>query len=326
MSRPTSIITGVTGQCGSYLAELLLEKGHRVIGVKRRTSLICTDRVDHLLANPRFSLEYGDLCDSYSLMSIFERHRPDYVYNAGAMSHVRVSFEIPENTIDVVGTGVLRLLNAVRQTCPDARVVQFSSSEMFGDNPVYPQHEETRLSPASPYACAKVLAHNLCRNYRESYGLHVVCPIMFNCESPRRGETFVTRKITQAAARIKLGKQEKLFLGNLEAKRDWGYAKEYMQVVIRLLELERPPDDYVIGTGETHSVQEFLDEVFSLAGLDVSKHVGTDPRLFRPHEVPHLEADATKVRRLLDWTPSYTMRDLARLMFESDLTEETHRR
>jgi len=274
------------------------------------------------MKNPAFFLEYGDMSDASSLWRVINRYRPDYIYNAAAMSHVRVSFDVPEYTVDVTGNGVLRLLNVAREVCPEARIVQFSSSEMFGDNPEVPQHELTRLQPASPYACAKTFAHHICNNYRESYGMHIICPILFNNESPRRGETFVTRKITQAAAKIKLGQQHRLKLGNLGARRDWGYSREYMELVIELAELDKnlhPPGDYVLATGESRSVEEFLDEVFRLADLNIKDHVEIDQRLFRPHEVPHLEGDNSKLKRTLGKVPQVTMKELAGIMFEADL-------
>ena len=277
----TAIITGVTGQDGSYLSELLLDKGYRVIGIKRRTSIICTDRINHLLSNPNFHLEYGNLIDSGNIYRIILKYEPDEIYNLAAQSHVRVSFETPEETSEVVAMGTLRILEAIRNINPKIKFYQASSSEMFGDNPIHPQDEDTRLMPASPYACAKVFAHGLVRNYRESYEIHASSGILFNHESPRRGETFVTRKITLAAARIKLGLQDKLYLGNLDAKRDWGYAGDYVEAMWLMLQ-EENPDDYVISTGTTHTVKEFLHEVFDYAELNVDQHVETDPRLFRP--------------------------------------------
>lgn len=313
----TAIITGVTGQDGSYLSELLLDKGYRVIGIKRRTSVICTDRVDHLLSNPNFTLVYGNLIDAGNIYRIILKYKPDEIYNLAAQSHVRVSFETPEETSEIVAMGTLRILEAIRNIDPKIRLYQASSSEMFGDNPVHPQNEETRLMPASPYACAKVFAHNLIRNYRESYGLHVSSGILFNHESPRRGETFVTRKITLAAARIKLGIQEKLYLGNLDAKRDWGHAKDYVEAMWMMLQQE-VPDDYVISTGETYSVKDFLEEVFNEAELDIEKHVEIDPRLFRPHEVPVLLGDSTKAKKQLKWSPKIKFNKLCKLMYYSD--------
>lgn len=314
----TAFVTGVTGQDGSYLAELLLLKGYKVVGMKRRTSLISTDRINHLMGHENFYLVYGNLNDSGCLHRLLLEHGPDEIYNLAAQSHVRVSFETPEETTEFVAMGTLRLLEAFRNTCPKARFYQASSSEMFGDNPEHPQRETTRLTPASPYACAKVYAHNLCRNYRESYGLHISSGILFNHESPRRGETFVTRKITLAAARIKLGLQEKLYLGNLDAKRDWGFAGDYVEMMWLMLQQEAP-DDYVVATGETHTVREFLEVVFQHAGLEVSEHVEIDERLFRPHEVPLLLGDASKAEHKLGWTPKVTFEGLAKMMYEEDL-------
>jgi len=314
----TALITGVTGQDGSYLAELLLEKGYKVVGMKRRTSLLATDRIDHVLSHRNFHLVYGSMNDVGALYKLFSQHKFDEVYNLAAQSHVRVSFEVPEETADAVAMGPLRLLECVKTMQPDCRFYQASSSEMFGDNPEHPQSEETRLMPASPYACAKVFAHGLTRNYREGYGIHASSGILFNHESPRRGETFVTRKITLAAARIKLGLQDTISLGNLDAKRDWGYAKDYVEAMWLMLQQDKP-DDYVIATGETHTVEEFLCEVFFAAGLDVEKHLVIDERLKRPHEVPWLEGDMSKARRVLGWEPKTKFKELARLMYESDL-------
>lgn len=313
-----ALITGITGQDGSYLAELLLEKGYKVVGIKRRTSIISTSRIDHLFENRNFILEYGNMNDSGSLHRLLLTYKPDEIYNLAAQSHVRVSFETPHETSDFVGMGTLRLLEAMRNICPEAKFYQASSSEMFGDNPENPQNEQTRLMPASPYACAKVFAHNICRNYRESYGMHISSGILFNHESPRRGETFVTRKITMAAARIKLGLQDKLYLGNLEAKRDWGFAGDYVEAMWLMLQ-QKIPDDYVIATGETFTVKEFLHEVFKHADLDVEKHVSIDLRLFRPHEVPLLLGDASKAQRELGWKPKVDFKELAKMMYEADL-------
>ena len=249
------------------------------------------------------------------------KHKPDEIYNLAAQSHVRVSFETPEETTEFVAMGTLRLLEAMRNTCPDARFYQASSSEMFGDNPENPQNEETRLMPASPYACAKVYAHNICRNYRESYGLHISSGILFNHESPRRGETFVTRKITIAAARIKLGLQKKLYLGNLEAKRDWGFAGDYIEAMWLMLQQDTP-DDYIIATGETHTVREFLQEVFDYAGLKVEEYVNIDERLYRPHEVPLLLGDPSKAEQKIGWTPRIKFKELARMMYEEDFKNQ----
>ncbi|HCT55446.1 MAG TPA: GDP-mannose 4,6-dehydratase [Balneola sp.] len=315
--KKTAFVTGVTGQDGSYLVELLLNKGYRVIGAKRRTSTICTDRVDHLFEDKNFILEYYDLNDTSRTWQLINKYRPDEIYNLAAMSHVRVSFDIPENTVDGIAMGTLRLLNACKELVPDSKFYQASSSEMFGDNPNYPFNEESKLMPASPYACAKVFAHNLCRNYRLAYNMHVSSGILFNHESPRRGETFVTRKITLAAAKIKQGLQDRLFLGNLEAKRDWGFAGDYAEAMWIMLQQD-VPDDYVIATGETHTVREFLEEVFSHAGLDVEKHLHIDPRLFRPHEVPYLLGNPEKAKNKLNWEPKITFKKLAKKMYDED--------
>ena len=316
----TAMITGVTGQDGSYLAELLLSKGYRVVGLKRRTSQISTDRIDHIYDNPMFSLHYYSLHDPSTLYHLLQKYKPQEFYNLAAQSHVRVSFDVPIETVDATGMGFLRILEAIRFVDDSIKVYQASSSEMFGDNPEAPQSEETALQPASPYACAKVFAHNLCRNYRESYGMHISSGILFNHESPRRGETFVTRKITLAAARIKSGLQEKLYLGNLDAKRDWGFAGDYVEAMWMMLQQESP-DDYVIATGETYTVKQFLEKVFKIAGLDIKKHVEIDERLFRPHEVPLLLGDATKAKEKLGWAAKVDLDNLAKMMYESDLAK-----
>ena len=313
----TAMITGVTGQDGSYLAELLLNKGYKVVGLKRRTSTICTERLDHIFEHPNFSMRYFELNDSGCMWRLLSEYKPDEIYNLAAQSHVRVSFEVPESTTDTIVMGTLRLLEAMRHVVPNARFYQASSSEMFGDNPESPQDESTTLQPASPYACAKVYAHHLVRNYRESYGLHASCGILFNHESPRRGETFVTRKITMAAARIKLGLQDKLYLGNLDAMRDWGFAGDYVKMMWLMLQ-QPEPDDYVVATGETHTVREFLEVVFEHAGLDIGEHVEQDERLFRPHEVPLLLGDAKKAQEKLDWKPEVKFKELAIMMYEAD--------
>ncbi len=320
----TALITGITGQDGSYLAEMLLKKGYNVVGVKRRTSLISTDRIDDIFNDTdlimNFDLVYGNMNDSGCLHRLLIEHQPDEIYNLAAQSHVRVSFETPEETTEFVAMGTLRLLEAYKNICPKAKFYQASSSEMFGDNPENPQSETTRLMPASPYACAKVYAHNLCRNYRESYGLHISSGILFNHESPRRGETFVTRKITRAAARIKMGLQDDLLLGNLDAKRDWGFAGDYVEAMW-LMTQQETPDDYVVATGETHTVREFLQVVFDYAGLDIDKYVRIDERLFRPHEVPLLLGDATKAKEKLGWEPKVDFEGLAKMMYDEDLKE-----
>jgi len=314
----TALITGVTGQDGSYLAEFLLEKGYRVVGLKRRTSTITTDRIDHIFDNPNFILRYFELNDVGSMWRLLQEYKPDEIYNLAAQSHVRVSFEIPESTADGVALGTMRLLEAARHVVPDVRFYQASSSEMFGDNPEYPQSEDTALMPASPYACAKVFSHHLVRNYRVGYGMHASSGILFNHESPRRGETFVTRKITLAAARIKLGLQDKLYLGNLDSKRDWGFAGDYVEMMWLMLQQEEP-DDYVVATGRTYTVRSFLEVVFEHAGLDIEKYVEIDERLFRPQEVPLLLGDPSKARRKLNWVPKVGFEELAKMMYESDL-------
>ena len=318
-TQKTAFITGVTGQDGSYLAKLLLDKGYRVIGMKRRTSLINTNRLDDIdiFNHPNFKLEYGNMTDSSSMYSLLTKYKPDEIYNLAAQSHVRVSFEVPEETLDVVAGGTLKLLEAYRLICPQARFYQASSSEMYGDNVNVPQNEETRMTPASPYAAAKLYGHNLCRNYREGYGLHISSGILFNHESPVRGETFVTRKITLAAANIKLGKQETLYLGNLDAKRDWGFAGDYVEAMWLMLQ-QAKGDDFVISTGETHTVKEFLDVVFNYAGLNVDEYLKIDPRLYRPHEVPVLLGDYSKAQRVLGWKPKTTFKDLAHMMYDAD--------
>ena len=317
----TALITGVTGQDGSYLAEFLLDKGYFVVGVKRRTSLICTDRIDHLMQNKNFEVVYGSMDDTGNIYRLLLKYKPDEIYNLAAQSHVRVSFDTPEETADCVGLGTLRLIEAVNTVLPESRFYQASSSEMFGDNPKYPQDENTKLMPASPYACAKVFAHNIVRNYRVGYGMHASSGILFNHESPRRGETFVTRKITMAAARIKLGLQDKLYLGNLDAKRDWGFAGDYVEAMWLMLQQDEP-DDYVIATGKTFSVREFLNIVFDHAGLSVDEFVDFDKRLLRPHEVPLLLGDSSKAMKKLKWKPKVNVSELAVMMYESDLKSE----
>lgn len=319
-----ALITGITGQDGSYLAELLLSKGYEVHGLKRRSSSFNTDRVDHIYedaheAGARLFLHYADLTDSGSLADILYSVRPDEVYNLGAQSHVKVSFEVPGYTADVVGVGTLRLLEAIRRTGLKCRFYQASSSEMFGSTPP-PQSEATLFHPRSPYACAKVFAHNVTVNYRESYGMHASCGILFNHESPRRGETFVTRKITRAVAHIKAGVQDKLYLGNLDARRDWGYAPDYVRAMWLMLQ-QNEPDDYVIGTGEAHSVREFVDLAFQRVNLDWHDYVVVDPRYFRPAEVDYLLADPTKAKTNLSWEPFITFHQLVETMVDADIAE-----
>ena len=317
MRQKKAIITGVTGQDGAYLSRLLLSKGYEVYGLKRRTSIINTDRLDEIFLHKNFKLLYYDLNDTGAIWKLLLEIQPDEIYNLAAQSHVRVSFEIPEHTVDGIAMGTLRILDAMKTVCPRARFYQASSSEMFGDNPNYPFNEESSLRPASPYACAKVFAHHLVRNYRESYGIHASSGILFNHESPMRGETFVTRKITLAAARIKLGLQDKLYLGNLDAKRDWGFAGDYVEMMWLMLQQDEP-DDYVIATGRTHTVRAFLEAVFEHAGLDIGKHVEIDERLFRPQEVPYLLGDSSKAKSKLGWTPKVSFEELAQMMFLED--------
>jgi GDPmannose 4,6-dehydratase len=314
----TALITGITGQDGSYLAELLLSKGYKVVGLKRRTSLLCTDRINNFYNHPDFVLEYFELDDPSCMYRILNKYKPDEIYNLAAQSHVRVSFDIPQSTINTIVMGTMNLVEAVRTICPNAKFYQASSSEMFGDNPNYPYNEESRLTPASPYANAKVFAHNLMRNYRISYNMFTCSGILFNHESPRRGETFVTRKITMAAAKIKLGLQDKLYLGNLDAVRDWGFAGDYVEAMWLMLQQEKA-DDYVIATGKAYSVRHFLNLVFEHAGLSVSKCLDIDSRLFRPHEVPYLLGDSSKANRILNWQPKTDLKSLAAMMYEEDL-------
>jgi GDPmannose 4,6-dehydratase len=319
-----ALITGCTGQDGSYLAEFLLEKGYEVHGLKRRASSFNTDRVDHVFrdfheTDNRFFLHYADLTDGSSLSALLHELEPDEIYNLGAQSHVKVSSEIPEFTADVVALGTLRLLEAMRLTGVKSRFYQASSSEMFGSAPP-PQSEVTVFHPRSPYACAKLFGHNITVNYRESYGIHASSGILFNHESPRRGETFVTRKITRAVARIKHEIQGKLFLGNMDARRDWGYAPDYVNAMWMMLQQDRP-DDYVIGTSEAHTVREFVELAFETANLDWHEYVEVDPRYFRPAEVDYLLADASKARRVLGWEPTVTFKELVRIMVEADLLD-----
>jgi GDPmannose 4,6-dehydratase len=322
-----ALITGITGQDGSYLSELLLEKGYEVHGIIRRTSTINTDRIDHLYEDPhsetaRLFLHYGDLTDGTTLRRILEEVQPIEIYNLGAQSHVRVSFDSPEYTVDAVGMGTLRLLEAIRdyrhRTGIEVRYYQAGSSEMYGKVQDVPQSETTPFYPRSPYACAKVYAHWQTLNHRESYGMFACNGILFNHESPRRGETFVTRKITRAVARIVSGQQKKIYMGNLDAKRDWGYAKDYVQAMWLMLQQEEP-DDYVVATGETHSVREFLDLAFGHVNLNWEDYVAFDERYLRPAEVDLLIGDPSKAKTKLGWQPSLTFEELVYLMVEADL-------
>ncbi|OAI57987.1 GDP-mannose 4,6 dehydratase [Verrucomicrobiaceae bacterium SCGC AG-212-N21] len=325
-----ALITGITGQDGSYLAELLLEKGYEVHGIIRRASTFNTDRIDHLYQDPhlnnvRLFLHYGDLTDAVALVKLLYDLKPDEIYNLGAQSHVRVSFDIPESTGDIDGLGTLRILEAIRETglVDKVRFYQASSSEMFGKVQEVPQTEKTPFWPRSPYACAKVFAYWLTVNYRESYNLHASNGILFNHESPRRGETFVTRKITRAATRIKLGLQEALYLGNMDAKRDWGYAKDYVEMMWMMLQQDKP-DDYVVATNETHSVREFVEETFGLLDLDWKKYVKHDARYERPAEVELLIGDPAKAKRQLGWEPKVKFKELAKIMVDADLKLAEH--
>jgi GDPmannose 4,6-dehydratase len=318
-----ALITGITGQDGSFLAELLLEKGYEVHGVIRRSSSFNTQRIDHIFQDPhqpgtRLFLTFGDLNDSTSLNTILQQVQPDEIYNLGSQSHVRVSFEIPEYTSEVTGVGTVRLLEAIRSVGIKPKFYQASSSEMFGKVVETPQRETTPFHPRSPYACAKVFAYYATVNYREAYDMFACNGILFNHESERRGETFVTRKITRAATRIKLGLQDKLFLGNLDAKRDWGYARDYVEAMWLMMQAEKS-DDYVIATGETHSVREFCEATFSYLDLDWQEHVAIDPWYYRPSEVDLLLGDSSKARRELGWEPKVGFTELVQLMVDQDM-------
>lgn len=319
---PRALITGITGQDGSYLTEFLLSKGYEVHGLIRRASTFNTGRIDHLYVDPhipaaRMFLHYGDLSDSGQLTNLIYNLQPDEIYHLGAQSHVRVSFDIPEYTGDITGLGTTRILEAVRRSGVKARYYQASSSEMFGASPP-PQSEATPFYPRSPYGAAKVYSFWMAVNCREAYGLFACNGILFNHESPRRGETFVTRKITRAVANIKAGRQKELFLGNLEARRDWGYAYEYVRMMWRMLQHDRP-EDFVVATGQTNSVREFVEEAFSYAGLDPGDHVRIDRKYIRPTEVENLIGDASKAKRLLGWEPKVTFKELIRIMVDADL-------
>lgn len=324
-SMKKALITGITGQDGSYLAELLLKKGYEVYGIIRRSSSFNTERLDHLYRDPherdvRLKLIYGDLNDSSSLNKVLRDTQPDEIYNLGAQSHVRVSFDIPEYTGEITGLGTIRLLEAIRETGIQTKFYQASSSEMYGKVMEVPQNEETPFYPRSPYACAKVYAYWITKNYRESYGMYACNGVLFNHESERRGPTFVTRKITRAVARIKAGLQKKVYLGNLDAQRDWGYAPDYVEAMWLMMQQEEP-DDFVIATGETHSVREFLEEAFRLVGLDPWKYVEIDPKYFRPAEVDLLIGDASKAKEKLGWQPKVTFRELVKIMVDADIAQ-----
>jgi len=318
-----ALITGISGQDGSYLAELLLQKGYEVHGVRRRSSSYNTGRIEHLITDFRHDpdsklfLHYADLADASSLISLLYEVQPDEIYNLGAQSHVHVSFELPEYTADITGLGTVRILEAVRRSGIKARIYQASSSEMFGSTPP-PQSETTTFHPRSPYACAKVFSHQIAVNYRESYDMFICSGILFNHESPRRGENFVTRKITRAVARIKAGTQDKLYLGNLDARRDWGYAPEYVDAMWRMLQ-QPEPDDFVIATGKSNSVSDFVQEAFSVVDLDWQDHVEIDPRYLRPAEVDNLIGDATRAKEILGWEAEADAMQIAAIMVEADI-------
>ena len=319
-----ALITGITGQDGSYLAELLLRKGYEVHGIIRRSSSFNTGRIDGIYQDPhepniRLTLHYGDLNDASSLNRILRGVRPDEIYNLGAQSHVRVSFDVPEYTAEVTGVGTVRLLEAIRESGSQPRFYQASSSELYGSTPA-PQSETTPFHPRSPYGVAKMYSYWIGVNYREAYGMYICNGILFNHESPRRGETFVSRKITRAAARIKLGMQDKLFLGNLDAKRDWGFAGDYVEAMWLMLQQEAP-DDFVIATGQCHTVRDFLDASFGHLELDWKKHVEIDPRYFRPSEVDELRGDMRKAREKLGWEPKVKFNDLVKMMTDADLLD-----
>jgi GDPmannose 4,6-dehydratase len=319
-----ALITGITGQDGSYLAELLLDKGYEVFGLVRRSSSIQRSRIDHLTralnrdSGKQVQLLYGDMNDGISLNRIVREVSPDEVYNLAGQSHVRVSFELPEHTADIDAVGTLRLLEAIREAKPDARFYQASSSELFGNTDISPQNEQTPFRPNSPYAVSKLFAYWMTVNYREAYGLYALNGILFNHESPRRGESFVTRKVTLGAARIKLGLERKLTLGNLDARRDWGYARDYMEAAWLMLQ-QPEPDDYVIATGESHTVRELLAEAFGYLDLEWQRYVETDARYLRPAEVNSVVGDASKARRVLGWQPRTTFQELVRMMVDADL-------
>lgn len=318
-----ALITGITGQDGSYLAELLLEKGYEVHGIIRRSSSFNTGRIEHLyqdfhVNDARVFLHYGDLADSSALSRLLEKIQPDEIYNLAAQSHVRVSFDIPEYTADVVALGTIRILDAIKETEIKTKFYQASTSELYGKVVETPQTEKTPFYPRSPYACAKLYSYWITVNYRESYDMYACNGILFNHESPRRGETFVTKKITHAIARILKKEQDKLYLGNLDAKRDWGYAKDYVEAMWLMLQQDKA-EDYVIATGETHSVREFLDEAFGLVGLDWKKYVEIDPRYYRPAEVDSLLGNPAKAKEKLGWKPKTTFKELVKIMLEYDL-------
>lgn len=321
-----ALITGITGQDGSYLSELLLSKGYEVHGIIRRASVFNTERIDQIYQDPheshkRLILHYGDLADASNLNHLLKKIQPTEIYNLGAQSHVRVSFDIPEYTANIDALGTLRLLDAIRENKIPTKFYQAGSSEMFGDVLETPQKETTPFNPASPYGAAKVFAHQICKNYRAAYNMYICNGILFNHESPRRGKTFVTRKITRGISAIMAGKADKIYLGNLEAKRDWGYAKEYVEAMWLMLQQDEP-DDYVIATGETHSIREFLDEAFKLVNIsDWQKYIGIDPMYYRPQEVNLLLGDASKAKKKLNWQPKVKFKELIKIMLEADLKD-----
>ncbi len=325
--KKIALISGCTGQDGSYLAEFLLRKEYEVHGLGRRASTFNTQRIDHLSKhqegkNAKLFLHYGDLADANSLNSVLAKVNPDEIYNLGAQSHVKISFDIPEYTANITGLGTLRLLEAMRIYCPKAKFYQASSSEMFGDVKETPQTEKTPFNAQSPYGIAKVFAHETACRYRDAYGLFIACGILFNHESPRRGENFVTRKITKGIAEIKAGLKEKIYLGNLNAKRDWGYAPEYVEAMWLMLQRKKP-DDFVIATGETHTVREFAEAAFKFVGIDDwEKYIGIDKRYYRPNEVNLLRGDASKARKVLGWKPKITFKKLVEIMMREELKNE----
>jgi GDPmannose 4,6-dehydratase len=328
-NKKVALITGITGQDGSYLTELLLSKGYEVHGIIRRASTFNTERIDSIYRDPhdqniagqKFVLHYGDLADASNINYLLRKIQPTEIYNLGAQSHVRVSFDIPEYTANIVALGTLRLLDAIKENKLKTKFYQAGSSEMFGDVLEIPQKETTPFNPASPYGVAKVFSHQICKNYRTAYGMFICNGILFNHESPRRGKTFVTRKITRGVAAILAKKQEKIYLGNLEAKRDWGYAPEYVKAMWLMMQAEEP-DDYVVATGETHTVKDFVVEAFRLVGiLNWQDYIGVDPRYYRPQEVNLLKGDYGKAKKNLNWQPRVTFKELVRIMLEADLKD-----
>jgi len=316
-----AIITGVNGQDGSHLSDLLLQKGYRVVGLTRRRAVECGSNLESALKDPNFQLEYANMTDSSSLWNALHKHRPDEIYNLAAQSHVHTSFEVPEETMNVNALGTLRLLDAMRKIVPEARFYQASTSEMFGKNIAVPQNEQSAMLPVSPYACAKLCAHQLCESYREAYGMFIACGILYNHEGERRGEKFVSRKITQGVARIKHGLQNKLVLGNLHAKRDWGYAVDYVNAMYMMLQHDKP-DTFVVATGITRTVFDFVLETFRCAGIEnCADYISLDPTLQRPAEVPLLLGDASKIQNELGWQPEVTFEQLVELMYNHDEQE-----